>query len=134
MYTASCLCNGIQIKINQDISKIFVCHCHQCQKAQGSAFVAITPIETQNLKIIQGKELLGEYFSTALKKRIFCKHCASPIFSARIDLPEIVRLRVGIINEPLTAKVYSHAFTKYKACWFNLSDDDTLKFEEKLLF
>lgn len=133
MYTASCLCNGIQLKISQNISKILVCHCKQCQKAQGAAFVAIAPIEIKNLNIIQGKELLSEYYATENKKRVFCSQCASPIYSARLDLPDVIRLRVGIINEDINAKIYSHAFTQYKACWFDLPDDGALIFDEKVV-
>lgn len=129
MYTASCLCGAIQLKINTEIPKIFVCHCQQCQKAQGSAFVAIAPIHAQDLEILTGQEHLGEYYATVNKKRVFCKTCASPLFSARLDLPEIVRLRVGIINEPLKAQIASHAFTNYKAAWFEILDDQP-KFAE----
>lgn len=123
MYTASCLCNGIQLKINAEISQVFICHCQQCQKAQGSAFVAITPVAKQNLEIIQGEALMMEYFASTDKKRIFCKVCASPVFSARSDLPDVVRLRVGIINEPLNADIVSHAFCDEKAGWFEILDN-----------
>lgn len=133
MYTASCLCGKIQITINQDIPQLYVCHCQQCQKAQGSAFVAIAPIKKKNLEITTGENVIAEYFATANKKRTFCKECGSPLFSERIDFPDIVRLRVGIINEPLQAKVYSHAFVKYKANWFNLPQDGALRFDEKVI-
>lgn len=131
MYTASCLCGGIQLKINTEIPQVFVCHCGQCQKAQGSAFVAIAPIETKYLEILQGQALFSEYFATENKKRVFCKVCGSPLFSVRLDLPELVRLRVGIINEPLSAHIASHAFTEYKAAWFEILDE-AKKFHEGL--
>lgn len=44
-YTASCLCNGIQLRINAELEPIMVCHCKQCQKAQGAAFAAITQVQ-----------------------------------------------------------------------------------------
>ncbi len=123
MYTASCLCGGIQLNIKAEIPQVFVCHCQQCQKAQGSAFVAIAPIQTENLEIVQGQELFAEYYATENKKRVFCKKCGSPLFSARLDLPEVVRLRVGMINEPVHAEIASHAFTNYKVAWFEILDD-----------
>lgn len=129
MYTASCLCGGIQLNIHQEIDRIYICHCQQCQKAQGAAFVAISVIETQHIEYVKGMELLAEYSATQGKKRVFCRLCASPIFSARDDLPHVVRLRVGIINQPLSATVYSHAFTRSKTGWLNLADDKSLQFE-----
>ncbi|OTG66501.1 GFA family protein [Acinetobacter silvestris] len=125
MYTASCLCGAVQFKINTEISEVFVCHCQQCQKAQGSAFAAIAVIQTKDLKIIKGQDSFGEYFSTENKKRVFCKNCASPLFSARLDLPDVIRLRVGIINEPLNAKIGAHAYTTYKAAWLGIVDHPT---------
>ena len=123
MYTASCLCGGIQLKINAEIPKVFICHCQQCQKAQGAAFVAIAPVLSKDLEILAGQDLFAEYWATENKKRVFCKNCASPLFSARLDLPEVIRLRVGIINEPLKAEIASHAFTQNKAAWFEILDD-----------
>ena len=35
----------------------------------------------------------------------------------------IVRLRVGIINEPLNADIVSHAFCNEKAGWFEILDN-----------
>lgn len=129
MYTASCLCGSIQLKINQEISFIYICHCKQCQKAQGGAFVAIAPIETIHLEVSTGHELIGAYSASETKKRVFCTRCASPLYSARIDRPDVVRLRVGIINEELHAKIYSHAFMAYKACWYAIAKDDSQKYK-----
>lgn len=128
MYTASCLCGEIQIEIKQNIENIFACHCKECQRAQGTAFVAVAQIEIKNLNFLSGKTFLTDYFFSENKKRCFCKACGAPIYSARLDLPEVVRLRVGIINEPLNAKLYSHAFLDEKAAWFKLPDDQAQHF------
>ena len=92
-------------------------------KSTRFTFVAIAPIETKYVEVVQGHALCSEYFATANKKRVFCKICGSPLFSARLDLPEVVRLRVGLINEVLNAKIASHAFTSSKAAWFEILDD-----------
>lgn len=43
-YTASCLCNGVQLCINVELEPIMVCHCKQCQKHK-AAFAAITQVQ-----------------------------------------------------------------------------------------
>ena len=123
MHTATCLCGGIQLKILAALKPINVCHCQQCQKAQGAAFAAITQVEVQDLQIVKGQSLLQEYFATPNKKRVFCRNCGSPIFSARLDKPEVVRLRVGIINEPVDVQVVSHAYVDFKAHWDVIGDN-----------
>lgn len=131
MYTISCLCGGIQIKLFAPLNPINICHCKQCQKAQGSAFAAITQVETKNLEIVQGEGLLQEYFATPNKKRVFCKQCGSPIFSARLDKPEVLRLRVGLINELAEINVISHAYVNSKATW-HIINDHALQYPEGL--
>lgn len=131
MYTGACLCGEIKFNIHQNINKIFICHCQQCQKAQGSAFVAVVTIDLKNFQLLSGENFLTEFFYTPNKRRVFCKQCASPIFSARLDLPNVIRLRVGIIDQQLNeAQVYSHAFTDEKACWFDLPEDGSIRFEK----
>ncbi|NUE93509.1 GFA family protein [Acinetobacter seifertii] len=122
VYTASCLCNGIQLQINSELEPIMVCHCTQCQKAQGAAFAAITQVQKSDLNIVQGENLLQAYFASPNKKRVFCKTCGSPIWSERLDKPEVVRLRVGLINEKISTSVISHAFVSSKVKWYPICD------------
>lgn len=124
MYTASCLCGGIQLRLNAEIARIHVCHCTQCQKAQGGAFVAVAPVAKNQLEVLEGAQLMGDYFASPGKKRVFCSRCAAPLYSERLDVPGVVRLRVGVINEPLHAVVHAHAFTRHKAPWLTLPADE----------
>lgn len=121
-YTASCLCNGIQLRINAELEPIMVCHCKQCQKAQGAAFAAITQVQKSDLKVVHGENLLQAYFASSNKKRVFCKTCGSPIWSERLDKPDVVRLRVGLINEEISTQVSSHAYVTSKASWHTIGD------------
>ena len=69
------------------------------------------------MRVLQGQALWAEYRASPLKKRVFCQRCGSPLFSARDDLPEVLRLRVGIVDQPLPAAVASHAFCDERALW-----------------
>lgn len=120
MFTASCLCGGVQLAIDAPITEVRVCHCTQCQKAQGSAFAAVAPVPAAAVRVLQGQALWAEYRASPLKKRVFCQRCGSPLFSARDDLPEVLRLRVGIVDQPLPAAVASHAFCDERALWCEL--------------
>jgi hypothetical protein len=117
MYTASCLCGAIQIDIQHEISEINICHCQQCQKAQGGAFAAVAVISKSDLQIKAGLKEIQSYYSSASKKRCFCQICASPLWSERDELPDVIRLRVGLINEPLNVQKLNHAFLDEKSLW-----------------
>lgn len=120
-YTASCLCNGVQLRINAELEPIMVCHCKQCQKHKG-CFCGHHSSTKSDLEIVQGENLLQAYFASPNKKRVFCKTCGSPVWSERLDKPDVVRLRVGLINEEISTPVISHAFVNSQVKWYPICD------------
>lgn len=122
-YTASCLCSGIRLRITSELEPIQVCHCVQCRKAQGTVFATNTPVARSAFHLDSGAELLTEYESSPGKKRAFCSRCGSPIYSRRDDLPELLRIRAGLINEPLDVRPAAHFYVASKANWWGINDD-----------
>lgn len=123
MHSGSCLCGGIQFDIDGELAPIQVCHCQQCRKAQGGPFATNIPVLARHFHLRSGAEFLQEYESSAGKKRVFCKRCGSPIFSRRDELPEMLRIRAGIINGELKIKPVVHAYMAHKADWWDVRDD-----------
>ncbi|WP_249975858.1 GFA family protein [Vreelandella olivaria] len=123
MLKGSCLCGQITYQYDGVIDEISMCHCRQCQRAQGSAFAAVAPIRSSAFTITTGQQQLAEFRASANKARVFCRLCGSPLYSARDDLPAIKRLRLGTLDTPVTAKTQYHAFVSSKASWFSISDE-----------
>lgn len=123
MIIGGCLCNGVRYEYDGDIEEISLCHCSMCRKAQGSAYVAVSPVETARLRIIRGQELLKEYRAVPCKARVFCMTCGSPIYSLRDDLPEVRRLRLGTVETPFSCRNAYHTHVDSKAAWEVLADD-----------
>jgi hypothetical protein len=103
MIKGNCFCGGISYEYYGEIEEISMCHCSQCRKAQGSAFVAISPVEST-------------------KFQIFCSNCGSPIYSARDDLPEVKRLRLGTLDTLVQCSNKYHVHIASKAPWYELID------------
>jgi hypothetical protein len=103
MHQGSCLCGKVGYEYRGKIDEVSMCHCKQCQKAQGSAFVAVAPIRSADFRITRGAEHLKEYRATPGKVRVFCAECGSPLYSARDDLPEARRLRLGTLDTPIAS-------------------------------
>jgi len=118
----SCLCGGVRYEYEGAIEEISMCHCSQCRKAQGTAYVAVSPIRSAHFRITAGAELLKEYRAIPIKARVFCSHCGSPIYSARDDLPEVKRLRLGTVETPLECRNAYHIFAGSKASWERIAD------------
>jgi hypothetical protein len=123
MVNGSCLCGGVSFQINAALAPIQMCHCSQCRKAQGGAFACNTPVQTVNFELKSGAELLTEYESSPGKRRVFCRVCGSPIYSRKDSLAGVLRIRAGLLDEPLQVKPAYHFYTASKCSWLSISDD-----------
>jgi len=119
----SCLCGGIRYRVSGELGAIMVCHCSRCRKANGSAFQATSPIATVDFQLQSGQELLAEYESSPGVFRVFCRVCASPLYSRRTATPEVLRLRIGSLDTPVVGRPALHIFTASKAEWHDIHDD-----------
>lgn len=50
----------------------------------------------------------------AYKARVFCQECGSPIYSYRVDLPDIIRLRLGTVTQGYLPAPSEQAYAQYK--------------------
>jgi hypothetical protein len=99
MIRGQCLCGAVQYQVNQAIEQSILCFCQDCRQAQGSMFAWNSPIQKHSFQLLKGAESLKEYFHSSHKARVFCMNCASPIYSYRLDLPDILRLRLGTVTQ-----------------------------------
>lgn len=123
MYTGGCLCGGVQFRIASEIAPVQVCHCSLCRKAQGGPFATNTPVNTRDFELLRGADLLTVYASSPGKQRVFCRTCGSPIYSSKDSLPGVIRVRAGLINEPLAVRAAAHFYVGSRANWWEINDD-----------
>jgi hypothetical protein len=123
MYTGSCLCGGVRFSIGGELQPIQLCYCSQCRKAQGTPFASNTPVKTDAFELTSGAELLKYFEASPGKERAFCGRCGSPVFSRRTALPDVLRIRAGLIEQPLPVRPSQHAYVSDKANWWTILDD-----------
>jgi hypothetical protein len=129
-HTGSCLCGAIRFRIDGELAPIQLCYCRQCRKAQGGAFAAVVPVAASAFRFIRGEDVLRAYESSAGKERVFCGRCGSPVFSRRHALPDVLRVRAGLIDEPIESRIAWHAHTASKCSWWDIPHDDAPRYEE----
>lgn len=123
MHRGSCLCGRVQYEYDGQIDEMSKCYCSQCQKGQGTAFVAVAPVITEKLNFVLGQEYLKEFRATPNKARVFCSECGSPLYSARDDIPEVRRLRLGTLETGVQISRQYHAFVSQKVSWYEIRDE-----------
>lgn len=123
MIHGSCLCRAIKYEYTGEFGTITVCHCSDCRKAQGTTSVVAAPVKAAQFQWTTGQELIREFESSPGKKRAFCGHCGSPLYSRRDDVPEVLRLRMGTIDTATQATPVAHIFAANLPPWAALDDD-----------
>ncbi|MDO8827257.1 GFA family protein [Methylophaga sp.] len=119
----SCLCGGIRYEIDGELSPAMFCHCSKCRKSNGSAFALNAPFKSSDFKLLTGEHHLKSYASSEDARRFFCGTCGSPIYSMRISMPEVFRLRVGTLDDDIAIEKLCHIFVASKAAWDEIHDD-----------
>jgi hypothetical protein len=122
MLKGSCLCGGIRYEIDADLTSVSNCHCSQCRKASGGAFVTSTTIPADAFRFVSGAELLKEWESSPGRRRCFCGRCGSPILKRNDADPESFRLRLGTLDTDPGVKPSKHIYVGSKAPWFEIAD------------
>jgi hypothetical protein len=56
------------------------------------------------------------------ESRVFCAKCGSPIYSRQLAKPELVRIRVGTISEPLNVRPAANYYVGSKCNWWDIHD------------
>jgi hypothetical protein len=123
MLPGACLCGGVRYEIDAKVGPVGHCHCATCRKAQGGAFVTNAPVRTKYFHRLSGANLVAEFESSPGKKRCFCRTCGSPLWSRRESEPEIVRIRLGLLDADPERRPLAHVWVSEKAPWYEITDD-----------
>ncbi|KAF9266009.1 hypothetical protein L218DRAFT_997360 [Marasmius fiardii PR-910] len=105
--TGSCLCKEVKLEITGDPFTFAVCHCQNCKKASGSAFLSNLFFPEKNVKITGGSDLIKRYddSNTASGRtlgRHFCSNCGSTLFirpSPEVPRSDFVILQAATVDD-----------------------------------
>jgi hypothetical protein len=122
MLEGRCLCGAVRYRIHGKLGPAAFCHCHQCQRASGSAFAANASVRTRYFDLHTGKDLVSEYESSPGKFRAFCTRCGSPVYSRQELEPELWRVRLGSLESDPERRPLVHVHVSSKAPWYEIRD------------
>jgi hypothetical protein len=99
------------------------CHCLNCQRQTGSAFVINLLIEADRVELLAGTpEPVDVPRDDGSTQRIFrCPTCQVAVYS-EYGRPEVLFVRGGTLDEPWTVSPDVHIFTKSKLGWVTIPD------------
>ena len=100
--TGHCLCGKVSYRCDAEPLLTGLCHCEDCQHQTGTTFSIIAVVPTAALEIegdsLAGYETIGNE-SGATRERKFCSNCGSPIATFMADMPDLVVLKAGTLDD-----------------------------------
>jgi len=119
-----CSCGEIRYRLTSDPLFTHCCHCLNCQRQTGSAFVINVLIETDRVELLAGEpQPVDVPRGGGKKQRIFrCPTCQVALFS-RYTLAGIRFVRAGTLDDPSSVSPDVHIYTRSKLSWVALPDE-----------
>jgi hypothetical protein len=116
-----CSCGKLRYELLAAPIRVHCCHCTDCQRHTGSAFVINAIIETSAIKIIRGGlEAVPVPRAYAPHDIYRCRKCKVALWSDYGHRPQIRFVRVGTLDVPSALRPDIHIYTRTKAPWLRL--------------
>jgi hypothetical protein len=118
-----CSCGAVRYRLTSEPLFTHCCHCLNCQRQTGSAFVINLLIEADRVELIAGNpQPVDVPRDDGSAQRIYrCANCQVAVFS-EYGRPEIKFVRGGTLDEPSQVTPDVHIYTRSKVPWMTLPE------------
>jgi hypothetical protein len=119
-----CACGAVRYRLTSEPLFVHCCHCLNCQRQTGSAFVINLLLEADRVKVLTDEpQPIDALRDDGSAQRIFrCPSCHVAVFS-EYGWPELRFVRGGTLDKPSAVTPDVHIFTRSKLPWVTIPDD-----------
>jgi len=104
------------------------CHCTRCQRRTGTAASAQARLAPGSLRFLSGEELVRAWEPPDGFAKLFCSACGSSLFSRSPDDPDVMSIRLGVLDRDPEVELGYRQYVADKAPWEPLPDDGIPRF------
>jgi len=118
-----CACGAVRYRLTSDPLFVHCCHCLNCQRQTGSAFVINILIEADRVELLAGEpQRVDVPRDDGSMQQVFrCPACQVALYSI-YTRPEVNFVRAGTLDDPSTVSPDVHIYTKSKVPWVTLPE------------
>lgn len=118
-----CSCGTVRYRLASKPMFVHCCHCLNCQRQTGSAFVINLLIEADRVELLAGELQPVEVpRDDGSVQRIFrCPECQIAVYS-EYGRPQVRFVRAGTLDDPSWVVPDVHIFTRSKVPWVVIPD------------
>ena len=120
-----CSCGAVRYRLTSAPMIVHCCHCLDCQRQTGSAFVLNALIETDRVEILSGEPVpVSMPTDSGRPHDIYrCPKCQIAVWSDYGRRGVLRFVRVGTLEDPKALPPDVHIFTRSKQPWVGLPTD-----------
>jgi hypothetical protein len=121
-FEGGCACGSVRYRLESPPMFVHCCHCHDCQRQTGSAFVINALIETVRLTRLAGETEAVPLPTDSGSPHLVCRcpACRIALWSHYGGREAVAFVRVGTLDEPSALPPDVHIFTRSKLPWVGL--------------
>jgi hypothetical protein len=123
MREGGCSCGEVRYRLTDEPMFVHCCHCLNCQRQTGSAFVINLLIEGDRFELLAGEpkavDVPRDDGSTQRIHR--CPSCEVAIYS-EYGGPVVLFVRGGTLDDPASVEPDVHIYTRSKLPWVTLPE------------
>jgi hypothetical protein len=118
-----CSCGAVRYRLTSEPLFTHCCHCLNCQRQTGSAFVINLLIEADRVELLAGDpQPVDVPRDDGSVQRIYrCPACQVAVFS-EYGRPEVRFVRCGTLDQPSGITPDVHIYTRSKLSWVTLPE------------
>jgi hypothetical protein len=119
-----CACGALRYRLASAPMFVHCCHCRDCQRQTGSAFVLNALIEADRVALLSGdvKEITVPTDSGRGQKIYRCTSCEIAVWSVYGGIDKLRFVRVGTLDDPAALTPDVHIYVRSKLPWVKLPE------------
>jgi hypothetical protein len=117
-----CYCEAIRFELAFPTLSCSHCHCEDCRRSHGAAFVTWTDVPKSQITFLTGEDKIRKYESHPGVRWGFCSNCGTSLLYDCDDAPDKVYVTVASLCGPLDREPECHFSVEEKAPWIDTKD------------
>ena len=118
MLAGGCICGSVRYQCGPAVLS-YKCHCLDCQRASGSAFVALFWSLSDQFSFRSGEPHFHHMTLDSGRKisRGFCPSCGSPVVAKLSSLPQVIGVIAASLDDPSQYTPQYETWTSRAQSW-----------------
>lgn len=124
-HTGGCNCGQVKYAFEEH-SGVGNCHCTVCQRQSGAPFSVNVLTDETDFHWTAGEPAVYVTVGEDSKEKVqryFCKECGSPLASFLDEMPGVVAVKAGTLDDSTFVEPEMDVFTSSKQSWVTIPED-----------